>query len=82
VARKLTDVIDLILAEIPLIGDWHGLKQKLKSIRSSSLYAAPEVQGDWWNCTARILNSEIGEEDQPWTVKIRQIFAGDDNSGS
>ena len=67
--RSLSTVIDSIVAIAP------DLEQHLSSVRTSSTFAAPEMQYIWWNKAAMILTNYAS--DHPKSNEIAAIFGGD-----
>lgn len=73
--RDLSIVIDNMIKEIP--GELRVVS-RLKAIRQTFLYAAPELHGDIWNQCAWILNSELSNVPAcDWTEKVGKIFNGE-----
>jgi len=72
--RWLPDVIDSILNVIPK--EHFKLIEKLKAIKSSSEFAAPEMQNHWWKECGVILEEEIGKPIEKWKRDIAIIFSG------
>jgi len=70
--RDLSEVIDLMLKEIPPT----ELRICLTGIQRSLAYAAPEAMGLWWRKVQKLLVREIGEPRPGWETKVANIFAG------
>lgn len=66
--RNLVDVIDQLVAVAP------ELKDCLASVRSSALFAAPEIAYVHWNRAAEILSDNATTH--PKADELRRIFAG------
>lgn len=66
--RYLPDVIDELVAVAP------DLESGLSPIKSSALYAAPELQGELWGRTFHYLNNYAGEH--PKKPELAKIFSG------
>lgn len=59
--RELHEVIDAMVLELP------RLQEPLRHVRSSSLFAAPEVQWMFWERACRVLDGELGVVADLWT---------------
>lgn len=73
--RNLAQIIDDMLTVIP--EEQHQLKANLLGVKTSSEYAAPEIQTQWWRKAAEILQAEVPHpEDEDWSMKMADIFIG------
>lgn len=72
--RWLPDVINSMLNLIPK--EHFRLIERLKSIKSSSEYAAPEMQNHWWKECSYTLIDEIGNPIEEWQKNVACIFSG------
>ena len=65
-----------MMDEVP--GDYslrEELSNRMASVKTSSLYAAPETVSMWWNKAAFTLSDVLGEPNTPWKKKVAAIFA-------
>lgn len=76
--RRLIDVHERILAEIPDPGLREALRKQTEAARASSLYAAPEIMPQVWWEYAIALVTVLGEDDErrPWIAAVKRVFAG------
>ena len=72
--RDLSKVIDAMLEHVP--ASEARLVDKLKSVRNSSLYTAPEVMGAVWRSVQNLLVCHVGEPTETWQHKVHDIFVG------
>jgi hypothetical protein len=70
--RHLANVIDRMVKEIPETET--DLLVRLADLRSSALYASPEIMPMWFRECAQVLNEEAVPIDAPWKEKIAAIF--------
>ena len=73
--RNFSVVVDQMLSEIP--DDQITLRSRLKSLKESSMYAAPEAQSEWWNACAELLNLFCATTNTEWKSKLYEIFKGE-----
>jgi len=74
--RKLTDVIDDMMAVIP--SDETSLLAALYSTKTSLIVAAPEMESFWWKKCGDDLVDTIPELNEDWHYAIARIFNGQD----
>jgi hypothetical protein len=74
--RSLPEVLSKMTTLIP--DDTGHLRNRLESVRTSALYAPPEMQGYWWRAAQTALiecEPEAPEED--WWRKVLAIWRGE-----
>jgi hypothetical protein len=77
--RQLSDVINKIIECVPKNED--KIIVGLKDIKSSVMYASPEIQYFWWNELALFLENELGDpKNVKWKLKIVKLLGGNDVS--
>lgn len=69
--RNLSQLIETMLLFIP---SNDVLVERLKSVKSSSNYAPPEMQSMWFRQTAQVLYERFGN-DEPTEVWVKVISA-------
>lgn len=75
--RPLDQVIDATLKLIPQNYDKRAqLETGLESIKSSFLYAAPEMYQEWWYKFGLLLNDVLGEPDTKWKEDVVSLVQG------
>lgn len=72
--RMVYNVIERIMAVIPDEDPWIALKAELETIRRDTLYKAPEQMPEYFQAVANLLNTHIGEPDEPWKKEVADIF--------
>jgi hypothetical protein len=73
--RSIITVIDKMLMHIP--AEQESLIRQLTSIRTSALYAAPEIQGNFWQRTSFCLNQCLPYPPQEdWQRKVDDEYRG------
>lgn len=71
--RNLAEVIDAMVLHIPKSET--DTLAALASIRSSVLYAAPEMMQTWWREIQVVLQEEIGTPDVDWKIHVAAHFS-------
>lgn len=76
--RPLDKVIEATLKLIPADYDKRDLLSKqLESIKESSLYAAPEMQVEWWYKFGLLLQTTLGDpEGIDWKEAVVDLVTG------
>jgi len=72
--RILVNVLDQMIKRIP---EGEPLAQKLESVKTASLYRAPELQRGDWEVVSSILSGEFGvpaDELDGWKKEVVDIF--------
>lgn len=73
--RDLSEVIARILTVVP--ESQAGLRLDLYRVRSSALFAAPEMQPMFWDQAAEILRGTLVDVPAPgWPMEVARIFGG------
>ncbi|MHA2062982.1 MAG: hypothetical protein ACXABY_01230 [Candidatus Thorarchaeota archaeon] len=76
-ARELHNVIDQMLLVIPERMSTEGLISRLKDVRQSIFYVAPELHRAWWTEVAKTLHEYFG--DNPpiggWQKEVCNIWS-------
>ena len=74
--RNVWDVIDSIIDVVP--DEELDLIRELRAIHSSSIFAAPELQGDMWARLQTVLIKRVGLNFDPagcWRSDVEAIFS-------
>jgi hypothetical protein len=74
--RHLPTVIDCLIAVIPKHIDHIQLIQSLHSVKQSSMFGSPEIQYEYWNELASILQYHIPNPSELWELNVKSIFNG------
>lgn len=72
--RDLSVVIEALLVTIP--DTETDLRAKLTSLLGRIPYTAPELAGNMWHETARVLAEAIPNPTLPWQVEVARVFTG------
>jgi hypothetical protein len=78
--RVFTDVVDLVLAEVPTDERWNPLRARLMALRESGWFTAPEIMWYRWRDLSAVLADEIGEPDDGWQKNISRIVLDEADS--